>query len=489
MFDDEDIEDYYDEEQDRKAAIERYEEMLKTHETAYFDSAEFEYIIDHYTENNQLRRSRQALEMAMEQHPESSVLKIKEARQYLLEGQADNAFQIMQHIERDEDDAPDYFLVLGSCLAVLGESKSALESYFNALPYFDEDEKFDLYNAIAFEYQRLQKYDLALDFYQRALSLALDENNERGNLYQEIRSCYLNQGRRDDAVAFFQRLVDQNPHDSEAWANIGECYQQTEDIEQSIDPFEFALAINPLDIVTNVHLADTYYDLGRYQEAIDTLNEALRQGVEHSAIHSALGESYYALHDIPNAETNFKKAIVLTEENGIAWDGLGHVNFSREDYKTALKYFEKASKLQPWVSQYLYSISTCHLKLGQYDLAMKCLHKIQGMYPQDPDSYYYIADLYGEMDQVDDAIKTILYGLQQTNNDSTLLYLLAYAYFVKGDKPSGLEALDRALDANYEAWPDFIDYDRDLLLDDTDIVNLLEQHRIQHEQDPGNTIS
>ena len=92
----------------------------------------------------------------------------------------------------------------------------------------------------------------------------------------------------DDAVAFFQRIVDQNPHDSEAWANIGECYQQSEDFERSIDPFEFALAINPLDIVTNVHLADTYYDLGRYQEAIDTLNEALRHDVEHSAIHSAL---------------------------------------------------------------------------------------------------------------------------------------------------------------------------------------------------------
>lgn len=486
MFDDEDIEDYYDEEQDRKAAIERYEEMLKTHETAYFDSEEFGYIIDHYVEKNQLRQSRKALELALQQHPESSVLKVKEARQYLLEGQADNAFQILQHIERGEDDEPDFFLVLGSCLAVLGESKSAIESYFNALPYFDEDEKFDLYNAIAYEYQRMKKFDLALDFYERALALATDENNERSNLYQDIRSCYLNQNRREDAIAYFQHLVDRNPHDSDAWANIGECYQQSEDFEQSIDPFEFALAINPFDIVTNVHLADTYFDLGRYQEAVDTLNEALRQGVEHSAIHSALGESYLELHDIQSAEANFKKAIELAEENGIAWDGLGHVNYSREDYKTALKYFEKASKLQPWVTQYLYSISTCHLKLGHPDQAMKCLQKIQEMNPQDPDSYYYIADIYGEKDQIDDAINTLKYGLLQTDNAPSLLYLLAYAYFVKGDRMHGLYTLDRALEADFDAWPDFIDYDHDLLLDDNDIVNLLEQHRIKHEQNPDN---
>ena len=486
MFDDEDIEDYYDEEQDRKAAIERYEEMLKTHETAYFDSEEFGYIIDHYVEKNQLRQSRKALELALQQHPESSVLKVKEARQYLLEGQAENAFQILQHIERGEDDEPDFFLVLGSCLAVLGESKSAIESYFNALPYFDEDEKFDLYNAIAYEYQRMKKFDLALDFYERALALATDENNERSNLYQDIRSCYLNQNRREDAIAYFQQLVDRNPHDSDAWANIGECYQQSEDFEQSIDPFEFALAINPFDIVTNVHLADTYFDLGRYQEAVDTLNEALRQGVEHSAIHSALGESYLELHDIQSAEANFKKAIELAEENGIAWDGLGHVNYSREDYKTALKYFEKASKLQPWVTHYLYSISTCHLKLGHPDQAMKCLQKIQEMNPQDPDSYYYIADIYGEKDQIDDAINTLKYGLLQTDNAPSLLYLLAYAYFVKGDRMHGLYTLDRALEADFDAWPDFIDYDHDLLLDDNDIVNLLEQHRIKHEQNPDN---
>jgi len=484
MFEDDDIEDYYDDEKDREAAIERYEEMKKTHGSAYFDSSEFGYIIDHYVEKNQLRQSRKALELALQQHPESSLLKIKEARQYLLEGQADNAFQIMQHIKREDDDEPDYFLVLGSCLAVLGESKSAIESYFNALPYFDEDEKFDLYNAIAFEYQRMQKYDLALDFYQRALSLATDENEERGNIYQEIRSCYLSQNRREDAVAFFQRLVDQNPHDSLAWANIGECYQQSADFERSIDPFEFALAIDPTDIVTNVHLADTYYDLGRYQEAIDTLNEALRQGVEHSAIRSALGESYYALQDIPNAEANFKKAIELSEENGIAWDGLGHVHFSREDYKTALKYFEKASELQPWVTQYLYSISTTHLKLGHIDLALKYLHKAQEMDPQDPNSYYYIADIYGQMNQIDEAINTLNYGLLQTNDDPMLLYLLAYAYFVKGNHADGLSTLDRALEADFDAWPDFIDYDKDLLLGDNDIVNLLEQHRIQHNQNP-----
>ena len=305
MFDDDDIDNYFDEEQDRKAAIERYEDMLKTNGTAYFDSAEFEYIIDNYVEKNQLRRSREAIDLAMQQHPESSILRIKEARQYLLEGQAENAFH----------DTPDYFLVLGSCLAALGKSKDALDNYFNALPYFDEDENFDLYNAIAYEYQRLNKYDLALDFYQRALALATDENNERDTIYHEIRHCFLSQYRKEEAIAFFQRLVDEDPHNSKAWTNIGDCYRMAGEYEESIDPYEFALAIDPEDLWTNMHLADIYYDLGRYKEAIDTLEEALRNGVETSIIHTSLGDCYYRLNDLQTELTLPSPAI--TGRNGM----------------------------------------------------------------------------------------------------------------------------------------------------------------------------
>ena len=62
MFEDEDLEDYLEEEQDRKAAVEKYENMLEAHNSVYFDSEEFEFIIDHYTAQNDLKKSRQAVE-------------------------------------------------------------------------------------------------------------------------------------------------------------------------------------------------------------------------------------------------------------------------------------------------------------------------------------------------------------------------------------------------------------------------------------------
>ena len=477
MFEDENLDDYLEEEEDRKAAIERYEDMLRTHHTVYFDSEQFEYIIDHYTNQHDLRRSREAVETAMSQHPESNKLKIKNARQYLLENDAQTAFDIMQHVERDDDDDPDYFLTLGSCLAALGKSKEALENYFSALPYFDEDEKFELYNAIAYEYQTLHDYDRAVEFYHKAEPFADDVDT----LYHEIRCCYLSAGRKDEAIGYFQRLVDKNPYNAKAWANLGDCYRLTGQYEQSIDHYEYALSIVPEDIWANMHLADIYYDLGRFREAIDTLEEALRNGVETSMIHTTIGDCYYRLEDLETAEQHFQKALEINPMLGSAYAGLGYVHSDRGHSRKAIKCYGKAIQLEPWETDHLYAIAAEYRKINDLDAALECMLKVQKMAPNDADAYYSIAEIYGLMDMVEDAINTINFGLMQTDNDPSLLYLLAYAHFVEGERRQGLEALDQALEADFEGWHEFIEYHKELLAEDNDILELIAQHKAKKQ--------
>ena len=474
MFEeDEEYEEYEDE---MKKALTRFEDMLKTGETDYFDSEELEYIIDEYIQKGNLKKSRRAIDLAIAQHPESNMLKIKEARQLLLENHPKDAFELIQHAERDEED-PDYFLTLGSCLAALGKSEEAIDNYLTALPYFDEDEKFDLYNAIAFEYNNLREFDLAVEFYKKALPFADDVDT----IYHEIRCCFLSAQRKDDALAFFQGLVDENPHNSKAWSNIGDIYRMSFQYEESIDPYEFALSIDPEDLWANMHLSDIYYDLGRYQEAVDTLNEALRHGVETSMIRASLGDCYYRLNDIESAAENFQKAIDINPIQGAGWAGMGYIFSDKGDSKKAIKYFKKAYELEPWEIDYLYSIAADYRKLNDFEHAMEYLKKIEELSPSDPDSYFYMADLYGEQDKVDEAIETIQYGLNKTNNAPSLLYLLAYAYFLKGEHQQGLSVLDQALTADFEGYKEFIEYDKELLGNDVDIIDLIAQHKTQHD--------
>ena len=113
----EEDEEYEEYEEEMKKALTRFEDMLKTGETDYFDSEELEYIIDEYIQKGNLKKSRRAIDLAIAQHPESNILKIKEARQLLLENHPQDAFELIQHAERDEED-PDYFLILPSSLSI-----------------------------------------------------------------------------------------------------------------------------------------------------------------------------------------------------------------------------------------------------------------------------------------------------------------------------------------------------------------------------------
>jgi tetratricopeptide (TPR) repeat protein len=155
----------------------------------------------------------------------------------------------------------------------------------------------------------------------------------------------------------------------------------------------------------------------------------------------------------------------------------------------AIRFFEKAYQLEPWETDHLYSIAADYRKLNDFDKAMEYPRKIQEQTPNDADAYYYIADLYGEQDKIDEAINTINFGLLQTDNDPSLLYLLAYAFFVKGSRQDGLEALERALVADFEGYADFIEFDRELLANDTDILELIAEHKKSQENLPDTPIS
>lgn len=471
MFDD-DNKSYDDE---IKEVIQRYEQMLHDGTSAYFDSEEFGMIIDHYTQQDAIDKARHAVDLAMSQHPCDNSLKIKQARQYLLENDPEEALRILKHAERDDDD-PDFFLTLGSCLAALGRYQKAIGTYMAALPYFDEDEKSELYQAIALEYSHMEQFDKAIEFYKKAIDI-VQGTTQKSQIYIEMQSCFFMAGMEEKAIAYFQGLVDKNPYDSKAWTAIGDCYRMMSRYEDAIDPYEFSLSIDPKDFWTNLNLSNIYYDLERYKEAIDTLTEAIRNGLNASNIYASLGDCHYRLGDLSTAEAAYRKALKIAPTLGNGWAGLGYVFSDRNESLNAIACFEKAYQAEPFETNYLYSIAAEYHKLEDFDRSMEYLNKIKEQDPGDPDAYFFIADLYGELDHVDDAIAILRQGIQNTNSDPSLLYFLAYAYFVNEDNDNGLTALDLALEADFEGYHEFIEYDKELLGNNIDIIDMIASHK------------
>ena len=60
--------------------LSKFESMLKTNNVFFFDSTEFEEIIQHYLENGKIALAKKATRMGLEQHPGNTNLKLSSSK-------------------------------------------------------------------------------------------------------------------------------------------------------------------------------------------------------------------------------------------------------------------------------------------------------------------------------------------------------------------------------------------------------------------------
>ena len=67
-------------------SLSRFESMLKTNDVLFFDSAEFEDIINYYLENGKFALAKKAVKLGLAQHPTSTNLKLFKIEILVFEG-------------------------------------------------------------------------------------------------------------------------------------------------------------------------------------------------------------------------------------------------------------------------------------------------------------------------------------------------------------------------------------------------------------------
>ena len=478
MYEDEHWDEEEDDDMTNEAVLRfaedlRFEDMLKNQRPAYFDAEEFELIIDYYMQNNDLKRSREAVDLAVAQHPDDVNLIIKNARQFLIENDPKQAFKLLDQIE-PQCDEPDYFLTLGSCYAALGKHHKAIDTYTMALSFFDDDEKSDLYHAIGYEYQNLNSYGKAIEFFKKALDNAPDEMTLR-NAYIDLINCYCISGQNEEGIAYFNQRLENNPHETESWSALGDLYRRLDRLEEAIEMYEYVLAIDPTQLWANMHLANAYYDLNRFQEAIDSLHEALAHNVETSMIHASLGDCHYRLEQYIDAKREYNKALTINEFLTEAWSGLGYVYSDTGESRLAIRYFQKAYSLEPFNDDHLYNLAAEYRKINENEKALTYLLEIERRQPNDPDLYFFLGDLLADMGRSDEAICYLKLGLERTENDPSLLYLLAYLYLERNERLMAFTYLEEALTADPEYYKEFIEYNPEMITNDVEVMEMIEK--------------
>ena len=474
MFDDD---NYLDDDMDVKDLVDRFEKMVKQHQSYYFDADELNVILEHYLQQNNIKLANQAADIAVKYHPNNPIINIIKAKQLLANSHAKEALSTLKSADLDRDDA-DYLLTLAACYSDLGEHQKAINAYMKAAKEFDFKDCEDIYNFIAVEYENLGDMENALKFFIMGIDKAEDIDNQ----YFEIRNCFSFLHRIDDAIEFFHKEIDKNPYSIHAWMALGNCYVRLGQLENAIDQFEYAVSIDPHFKKGYVDIATAYNELDRFQDTIDIVEEAIRYNAESALLLCLYGEAKAKLGEKEEAFKIFKKAMKIDENLPEAYAGIGFLLSDENNPRSAIKFLKHAHTLSPYNTDYMYVIIEEYNKIGEHDNALKFVNEILDLNPYDENVYISMMECHVLKDDPEKAMESLERGLLILPNNAALLYRKAFLYLAQDQTESGLLTLEMALESDYSGHIEFLNFDAENLTSNPAIMDLIEEYRIKNKK-------
>ncbi|MGN0032932.1 MAG: tetratricopeptide repeat protein [Candidatus Limimorpha sp.] len=470
--------DFMDDDFNVDELVKRFESMVEHNQSYYFDADELNVIMEHYLQNNNLKKVNIAADIAITYHPDSPIIQIIKAKQLLANSQAEKALNILVNSSIIDKEDADYNITAGACYSELGQSKKAIKAYMKAAKAFEFKDCEDIFNSIAIEYENLGEIEYALQFFIKGLNREIDLDSQ----YFEIRNCYSMLNKMSEALDFFKSETDKDPYCVAAWIALASCYVRMGQLEEAIDKYEYALAIDPHNKKAYIDITTAFNELGRYTDTIETVDEAMRYNVESALLQCLYGEAQAKLGNTALAIGIYKNAIKLDENLPEAYAGIGFTLSDQNNPRSALKFLRHAHTLSPYNTDYLFVIVDEYNKLGEYDNALKYVKEILEINPYDENAYISLMECYVLKEDEERAFEALDKGIAFLGNLPSFLYRKAFLYLVQEKTESALLSLEMALDLDYNGHIEFLNFDAENLTKNQAVMDLIEEYRVKKQK-------
>lgn len=368
----------------------------------------------------------------------------------------------------------------------MGYYREAIAYYQKALPAADDADRLKILVRIGVAYDNLGDYPKALDYIQKGLDAAGDDNPDLPLAYNGLGVVYVHLGEFDKALEFTRKtleadkkiLGDDHPDIAVSYVTMGIIYRELEDYENAIKYYQKALDIQQqFSDEYNTDLATTYNNIGSFCnyvnkpfESLEYLTKALEiyrltYGEDHpltaTAYHN-IGAAYFYAGDYENAVSYYLKAAEtrsrLLGENhpdlGLTYYNMAVAYCSMKDFEKSLDYYRKAIAIDSAnfgddcqkVALSIVGVGSVYYYMGRFDLAIEnYLKALKLTEPTSPDatqilasvavSYYNLKDFDSSIKYYQQAIATTADPLTEANycND------LCCVFYDKGDYDKALE--------------------------------------------------
>lgn len=432
-----------------KISLSKFESMLKTNSVFFFDSTEFESIIQHYLDVGRQSLAEKAIALGLEQHPTSVSLRLLRAESFIYIDKLDEADAILNTLYALEPNNEEIYIQKASLFSKKNEHQKAIDSLKIALVYTKDNA--DILAMIGMEYLYLDNFDDARLNFAKCLTVDYEDYS---SLYNVV-YCFDMQNQHKEAIEYLNDFIDKDPYSEVAWHQLGRQYFILENYNEALRAFDYAVLIDEFFVGAYLEKAKTQEQLELYQEAIENYLATTELDDPTAFAYYRIGRCYERLNNKEQALQYYKKTVKEDPLLDKGWLALTNIYFEKKNYQKALYYINKALTIDESNTLFWRRQAEINLKINLFEEAIDAFNKCLFYNDKELDIFIGLSDVLNFMGEFKEASKLLVNALRLFPNHAEIEYRLACVYFVLDDEVKGEEFLRKALQTDYEYYTIF----------------------------------
>ena len=420
-------------------SLSRFESMLKTNSVYFFDSEEFEEIIQYYLENGKIALAKKATKMGLEQHPTSTNLKLFMVEMFIFENELDTAERLLDELYQIEKSNEEIFIQKANIFSRRDEHLKAIKLLESALEITTDEA--DVLSLLGMEYLFLEDFENAKYYFMKCLER---DEQDYSALYNII-YCFDFLEQHEAPIGYLYDFLNINQYCEVACHQVGKQYAVLKEYKKALASYDFAIISDDRFIGAYLEKGKVLEKLDRYQEAIESYTITLGIDDPTSFALLRIGKCHEKLGDDDLALQFFNKCV---EEDGLldkGWIAITDFYFRKKNYQKALYYIDKAINIDSENVLYWKRYAKINNRLNLFEEAEHGYRRALELGNYELETWLTRCDILMHLGEFQAAINNLYQASEFYSESAEIEFRLSGLYFQQGENNKGVFHLKNGL--------------------------------------------
>ncbi len=441
-------------------SINKFESMLKTDDVYFFDAEDFEEIVHHYLNNGKISLGKKAIQIGLEQHPNSLELKLLQVEILAFEDKFEAAELLLDEIENINAQNEEVYIQRANIRSKQDKHQEAVNLLLEALHLTTE--AFDIHSLLGMEYLFMDNYLEAKQSFMKCVEI---DDSDYSSLYNVV-YCFEFLEDFDGAIHYLNEYLERNPYCEVAWHQLGKMYYSMDMFPEALTAFDFAVISDDSFIGAYFEKGKVLEKLGRYNEAIENYESTITLEDPTSYAFLRLGKCHEKLGNYDLAKYYYYHTVHEDPLLDKGWLAITDFHYGQKNYDKALYYINKAINIDGENPQYWKKAAKIYAALDNLDEADFAYKQTVDLGNYELATWKNWADVLRKIGDFNSSIQVLLQGLEFYPDNANLLYKLAGTHLKNNDLAEAKLTLSKAMKIDFdklqafdEQFPEFSEID------------------------------